>query len=359
MFLSGISLQHFRNYTNQTFFFKKPLTVIQASNATGKTNILEAIHLLSTGSSFRDGTIDDFIQIEQEFGRLKAIIVQDQEQTEIELLLTHGVVGGKKTQKKIFTLNSVKKQQRFVIGKLSCVSFIPEDLRIITGSPARRRKFLDILLCQLDLTYFSSMTTYEQALRRRNKLLQQVREAQVPRTTLSFWDQTILKHGSYIQDKRADLIQQFNQHVIHDPGSNHFSICYDISKISQERLAQYAQAELAAGHTLVGPHKDDITVNFELTNTHDKQKSIQPLSTHGSRGQQRMGVLWLKIQAFELLKHKLKTPPILLLDDIFSELDKTNRESVIALSKQTQTIMTTAENQLEVHFDQESDTITL
>jgi len=388
MFLTGISLQHFRNYTNQTFFFHKPLTIIQAPNASGKTNILEAIHMLSTGASFRDGTIDDFIQIDQEYGRIKAALMTgDDEKSEVELLLSHGTVGGKSTQKKIFSINGVRKQLRHGIGQLSCVSFIPEDLRIITGSPTRRRKFLDTLLSQLDQEYIHNLTTYEQALRRRNKVLQQIREGETPRTALAFWDQSVLKHGIFVQEKRRALIDQLNlqRTECHNQSSiinvqtssnnkfqsskrenlfDNFSIEYDSSVISEARLQQYAQAEIGAGHTLVGPHKDDIVVRFSIGDSRSRPMAGSgmtqyPLSTHGSRGQQRMGVLWLKIGSFELLKQKNGTPPVLLLDDIFSELDRENRSVVLQLAQHTQTIMTTAEEEMEVRLDQESDKIRL
>lgn len=354
MFLTGVSLQHFRSYTHKTFLFSKPLTVVVAPNASGKTNLLETIHLLSTGESFRAGTVDDFIQVEKELARIKlkaevgknvngTEIVQSlslpQESLEIELLLNHGLVSGKRVSKKIFSLNGVRKQKRSIVGLVPTIAFIPEDLRLITGSPSRRREFLDTVLTQIDQQYLTALSTYEQTLRRRNKLLQQIREGEAPRTTLSFWNMSLLKHGMYLQLRRRELIDLINQ--IEFP--LHFQVEYDLSLLNEERLAQYSMQEIASGHTLVGPHKDDIIVRFDISKANDV---MSPLYSHGSRGQQRMGVLWLKLGAFEIIRQKLGKTPLLLLDDIFSELDRENRLRVLELAKTTQTIMTSAEEEV-------------
>ena len=374
--LTGLSLYHYRNYTSQTFLFSKPLTLIYAPNATGKSNVLEALHLLSTGQSFRAGTIDDFIQVGQEYGRIKAKAIKENETSEIELVLTHGLLNGKRVQKKSFSVNQVKKRLPSILGLLPMVAFIPEDLRLITGSPSRRREFLDTTLIQIDRDYTHALKTYQQTLTRRNKLLQQIREGETPRTTLSFWTQSLLKHGEYLQQARRKFIDKLNS--IEFPLN--FHVDYDLSLISPERLAKYSEAEIAAGHTLVGPHKDDIEVKFQISNsklqnssTHNHvnlkhktqqqdgngqvlklntsppfvgQADFELLSTHGSRGQQRMGVLWLKLGAFSIILEKTGQAPILLLDDIFSELDRENRQRVLELAQQTQTIMTTAEEEV-------------
>lgn len=329
------------------------MTVILAPNASGKTNILEAINILSTGESFRGGTVDDFIQVEKELSRIKikatnesleddilSSLTDQPESIEIELLLNHGLVSGKRVSKKIFSLNGVRKQKRAIVGLVPTIAFIPEDLRLITGSPSRRREFLDTILTQIDRQYLTALSTYEQTLRRRNKLLQQIREQVVPRTVLSYWNLSLLKHGMYVQTKRRELIGRLNG--IEFP--LHFQVDYHLSLLNEERLHQYAREEVASGHTLVGPHKDDIVVKFDLSST--TIQDSYPLFTHGSRGQQRMGVLWLKLGAFEVIRQALGKTPLLLLDDIFSELDIANRTRVLDLAKSTQTIMTTAEEEV-------------
>ncbi len=360
MYLQGLSLQNFRNYSSKTLLFSQPITIVVAPNASGKTNLLEALHLLSTGESFRAGTVDDFIQVDQEYGRIKGKISKDSEESEIELLLTRGVVAGKRSAKKIFSVNGVRRVKQKVVGHLSVVSFIPEDLRLITGSPARRRSFLNDLLSQLDPEYTHALTTYEQTLKRRNKLLQLIRDNKIPPTTLSYWNTSLLKHGMYLQEQRRQLFDRFTA----IPFPMELSIQYDPSVISEARMAQYAEAELAVGHTLVGPHKDDYMVHFSVqrshNNLHPTSYNLHPLSTHGSRGQQRMGVLWLKIAAFTFLKEKNGTPPLLLLDDIFSELDIKNRQLVLDLIAQTQTILSSAEEEvLELEELKHADVVRL
>lgn len=340
MQLTGLSLQHFRNYPNKTFLFPNQTTIIIAPNASGKTNVLEAIQMLSIGESFRAGNVDDFIQIGQEYGRIKGKIVDDnQEHNEIELLLTRGMVNGKRSAKKIFSINEVRKQKKSVVGQLPVVSFIPEDLRLITGSPSRRRGFINDLISQLDPEYAYSLTTYDQTLKRRNKLLQQIKDGKASPTSLTFWNNSILKHGMYLQEQRRTIFDELN--II--PFPLKLTIEYTPSVISEARLQQYADTEIAVGHTMVGPHKDDFMVNFQVENVQVRDAHGHPLSTHGSRGQQRMGVLWLKVGMFELLKKKFTFPPLLLLDDIFSELDISNRNLVLDLTAQTQTILTSAE----------------
>jgi DNA replication and repair protein RecF len=346
MRITGLSLQHFRNYSNKTVLFTKSLTTILAPNASGKTNLLEAIHLLSTGESFRAGTVDDFIGVGQDLARIKMKAVKstptdEEEVVETELLLNHGLVSGKRVSKKIFSINGVKKQKRFVVGLVPTVAFIPEDLRLITGSPSRRREFLDTLLTQLDRNYLTALSTYDQTLRRRNRLLQQIRDGEAPHTTLSYWNLSLLKHGMYVQKRRREIVDEIN--MIQFP--LHFQIEYDLSLLNEARLAQYSREEVASGHTLVGPHKDDIIVKFHVPGSSSAQPEF-PLFTHGSRGQQRMGVLWLKLGAFDLLKKTTGHPPILLLDDIFSELDQENRLRVLELANSTQTIMTSAEHDI-------------
>lgn len=336
MLLSGLSLQHFRNYSQQTLRFSRPITLILAPNASGKSNLLEAIHFLSLGRSFRAATIDDVILVGKEYGRIKAKIHAEGEDTQIEMLLTHGSLNGKRTTKRHISINDVKRSPKALVGLLPTVCFIPEDLRLITGSPSRRREFVDTLLSQLSREYLQSLHVYEQTLKRRNKLLYQIREGLTPKTTLAFWTQSLLKHGEIVQHQRLQLFEQFNQ--LDFPVD--FSVEYLPSIISPERLQRYAEAEIAAGHTLVGPHKDDFTVKFYISST------LQPLSSHGSRGQQRLGVLWLKLNEFQRLKDTFQTPPLLLLDDIFSELDAKNRQRVLDLIQQTQTILTSAEEEI-------------
>lgn len=338
MQLQGLSLQHFRNHTQRTLLFTQPTTLIYAPNTTGKTNVLEALHLLSLGESFRSHLNQDLIQFGQTIARAKCKIHHHKEDTELEIVITKDQTASGERVKKLFFVNGVARQRKNFVGHFPTVSFIPEDLTIVSGTPSHRREFLNILGSQLDQEYLRALTMYEQTLRRRNKLLDQIRDGRVMRTALQFYDMTLIKHGSYLQEFRQKLIDQLNQ--VDFPWT--FQLSYDISVISEQRLQQYSQEEIIVGHTLVGPHKDDVKVSYKPQNS--PVSPLQPVAQFGSRGQQRLAVLWLKLGSFELLKKKYGFPPLLLLDDIFSELDEKNRSLLFTAIEQTQSIITTSED---------------
>jgi DNA replication and repair protein RecF len=165
-------------------------------------------------------------------------------------------------------------------------------------------------------------------------LLQQIQEGAAPRTTLTYWTQLIIKHGQYLQEQRRQTLGKFDGATF----PLDFSVEYLPSIISEERMVQYANQEIAAGHTLIGPHKDDLEVLLRLT---DNQ--VHPVAQYGSRGQQRLAVLWLKSNELTYLWQRTTLQPILLLDDILSELDEDHRAYVFSLLGKHQAIITTTE----------------
>jgi DNA replication and repair protein RecF len=177
--------------------------------------------------------------------------------------------------------------------------------------------------------------SYEKGLRQRNRLLIRIREEGVSRSHLVFWDRLLIKNGNYISKMREDFLEYANKRE----GflGREFSLEYDRSVISEGRLSQYSREEVLAGTTLVGPHRDDFCVTFK------KNKKFRELDRYGSRGEQRMGVLWIKLSEASYIEEKTGEKPTLLLDDVFSELDEQNREVVWKLSEGRQTIITTAE----------------
>lgn len=338
MFFQGISLQHFRSASQRTIKFSLPTTIVVAANAQGKTTLLEAIALLSTGESFRATEVEEMITFGQPLARVKGKIEageeEEKETTELEVVLTRGELDGKRVQSRIFSVNNVHRRRRDFMGKFFTVVFRPEDMRLIEGSPARRREFLNTMLSVSDPTYATALKTYEEALKRRNRLLQQIQEGAAPRTTLTYWTQQILKHGQYVQEHRRQTLGKFDGATF----PMDFSIVYLPSIISPERMDQYANQEIAAGHTLIGPHKDDFAVELRLA---DGQ--VHPVAQYGSRGQQRMAVLWLKSNELTYLWQRTTLQPILLLDDILSELDEDHRAYVFSLLGKHQAIITTTE----------------
>jgi DNA replication and repair protein RecF len=346
-FLSKLTLQSFRCYSHKPFEFDPAVTVLVGPNAAGKTSVLEAINLLATGNSFRAGSVEEMITFEADLGRVKGELVSetpdnsdnDIETTQLEVILTRGQVQGKKTQARLYSVNDIRRQKRVFTTHFSTVVFRPEDMRLIEGSPTRRREYLDSVLGQVDQHYDHALTQYTQILRRRNRVLEQIRERQVPPQTLHYWTQGLLKYGVLLQEQRQKLLQFCNGVSFPMP----FAVEYVPSVLSEERLEQYATKEVAAGHTLIGPHKDDISVTLL-----DKRRT-EPFAValYGSRGQQRLGVLWLKMAALHFLEEQQERRPLLLLDDIMSELDDEHQELVTGLMKTYQTVLATTEAEWE------------
>lgn len=311
--ISKLGLQNFRNYTQKEFEFGNK-TLIVGENGVGKTNILEAIYLLATGKSFRADRDSEIIKYDCQF----AIVKSDGLQITI-------------TDRKKFEVNGVSRRQMDFVGKLRSVLFAPQDMELVTGSPSHRRKYLDFVICQKDREYRRCLLSFEKGLRQRNKLLSMIREGLANRSQLYFWDKLLIKNGDYITLKRGEYLQS----LVGD-----YTTFYDKSIITEERLKQYEVEEVAAATTLVGPHRDDFVINF----------SNKDISKYGSRGEQRMAILWLKQGEIKFLGDD----PILLLDDIFSELDHKHRELVSNLvrSYPGQVIATTADEHLLSEMDE-------
>ncbi len=336
--LTALTFQHFRNHAQYHLDFDPALTIIVAPNASGKTAILEGVGLISSGSSFRADKIADAIEFGHEYARVKAALTSDDGQSEtLELLLTRGVVQGKRTQSRLYSVNQVRRRRKDFIGHLPAVIFRPEDMRLMEGSPGRRRHFLDSLLSVTSAEYDRAVTHYEQVLLRRNRLLAQVKEGEMPRSTLQYWTQQLISSGTLLQDRRAQFLAFCHQVPFVVP----FTVQYQPSLISVERMAEYAEREIAAGHTLIGPHKDDFMVMLQFA--HQAAVEVQPLADFGSRGQQRLGVLWLKMCELAFLTEKMQQKPVLGLDDLMSELDSDVRQLVLELLSRYQTIVTTTD----------------
>ncbi len=346
MELSTLILQQFRSYKKDRIAFSPGATLILGPNTSGKTNILEAIHVLSVGKSFRAEKESDMVRWGEEVARLSAHIVRLQppesfrhdpntkEETTLELIITTGEVNGQKTPAKKYLVNGVSRRQIDFIGNIYTVLFSPEDLELVTDSPSLRRQYLNAVLVQTDREYRRNLMSYERGLRQRNRLLDLILEGKATRSQLLFWNQLLIKTGSYLTEKRQIYIDHINSTVVND---FHYQIIYDKSIISQSRLEQYKDEEIRAKSTLVGPQRDDM--RFELS----ENTKWRDVSRFGSRGQQRLAVLWLKLAELSFIETEVGERPILLLDDIFSELDEEGRAIVTSLIDKQQTIITSAE----------------
>jgi DNA replication and repair protein RecF len=341
MRIRTLVLNQFRNLPTWQHEFGHT-TIIHGLNGAGKTSVLEALMLASSGASFRANKIEEVIRLGQELARIQATVLdEDDDATTLELLVTRGEVQGKRTLSRLYAVNGVRRRKKDFIGQLAAVVFRPEDMRLIEGSPSRRRNFLDTALSIVDWQYAQALSVYDKTLKQRNRLLSQIAERKQSKTSLTFWNTSLVKHGEYIQLRRQELIN-FLQGI-----GFRFTLRmqYLPSLISEERLAQYIDREVIVGHSLIGPHKDDFMVQFPGERLQVGLEDWFNIALYGSRGQQRLAVLWLKLGELEFVRAKLQQQPLLLLDDILSELDAESRSIVLELLDTYQTIVTTADGE--------------
>ena len=331
--IGKISLNNFRNFGSKTLEFSDGITLIIGPNAIGKTNILESLFLLSTGKSFKARVESESIK----YGESIASITGITEDIKLEVKITTGENGW---PKKKLLVNGVPRRMIDFAGNFKTVLFGPWDMDLVTDSPSLRRKFLDTVLTQTDREYHRSVISYEKGIRQRNRLLFRIREEGVPRSQLVFWNQLLIKNGNYITQKREEFIE-FANTMKNEQGTVNYALEYDRSIISEGRLEQYRNEEVASATTLVGPHRDDFT--FRVNERGSTRVEDRDLASFGSRGEQRMGVLWLKMAELDYIEKQTSERPTLLLDDIFSELDHKHRDTVMEIIKNQQTIITTAD----------------
>lgn len=331
-----IRLTAFRNFKSKLLEFSPGVTVITGPNASGKTNVLESLHVLATGKSFRARLEEEMINYSKDIARAKGRVERNAETIDLEAVLTRGLVNigfsrPEKITKKKLLVNGLSKRLIDFAGNFKVTLFGPWDLGLVTESPSLRRRFLDSVLFQVDREYRRASLSYEKGLRQRNKLLLRIREEGTPRSQLLFWDKLLIKNGDYLSKKRGELIEFINK----NPSLNKekFELEYDRSAISEARLEQYGEEEIAAATTLVGPHRDDFIFKEEE----------RDLARFGSRGEQRMAALWLKLAELAFIEKISGERPTLLLDDILSELDHSHRKVVMKISAKQQTIITTAD----------------
>jgi DNA replication and repair protein RecF len=297
--VKALRLTDFRNFKSKHVEFSDKISVIVGPNASGKTNILESLFLLSTGKSFKAKLEREMIYYEYNLARVEGNLSLISQKSTPEGILALGLPASHNSSKleailtlgdngwprKRLLVNGVPKRLVDFAGNFKIVLFGPWDMDLVTESPSIRRKFLDTVLSQVDREYRRSIHSYEKGLRQRNRLLYRIREEGISRTQLTFWNQLLIKSGNYITEKREEFIDFVN----HQPSLNDqkFQIEYDRSVISEGRLEQYSGEEIAAATTLVGPHRDDFVF---LKNNKGRE-----LAAYGSRGEQRMGILWLKM----------------------------------------------------------------
>lgn len=327
MKLEGIVLKNFRNLLDLDIRFKKNITVLIGDNAQGKTNFLESVYFLATGKPIKSETEEEVIRFSESVVSVRGE-VKDKTglSTDISALL-------QKTEfslRKKFLVNGIARRLLDYSGNLVAVFFRPEDIDLVTGSPGLRREYLDQTISQVDRDYRKNLNAYQKVITQKNKLLKLIREGFAKLDELIYWNSEQIRLGILLQNKREEFFLAINSY---EKKFGDFEYQYLPNKISVSRLDEYKDREIQAAVSLIGPHRDDF--KFFL--------GEKDLAKYGSRGEQRTSVLDLKIMEINFFDQVLGDRPVLLLDDIFSELDESHRQHVIDLSHLQQTIIATVE----------------
>ena len=338
MEINKLKLVNFRNHQTLELTFDHKTCLITGPNGSGKTNILEAIYFLSTGKSFRADYDRDLISHTAEYAAISADIVSHSDQLSAEVTLLKDPRTAHKSFKRA-KINKVPKSIQYFTGLFNSVLFSPEQMELISGSPSGRRKYLDLVLSQTIPSYKKAHTDFGKCLLQRNKLLENIRETGQGKDQLNFWEEKLIENGSFVQLARQKFFD-FNKEALKRYGkklnkqSTELDVTYKCNKISKKRLEEHFEKELMAGTTLVGPHRDDFELIFDG----------YTISEFGSRGQQRSAILALKLGEIDFFTSETHARPLLLLDDIFSELDDKHRKAVLLTVESQQTIVTSTEN---------------
>ena len=340
MFVNKLILKQFRVFEEKQFIFNSPIVGIFGPNTAGKTSILEAIYILSRGKSSRSRVDSDVIKKGFEFASAELEFDQGDDTKSLYFVIQN--VENVRNAK-VFKINGVTKSIRNFTGTLSCVLFSPDDIRLILGSPSRRRDYLDTIFFQYDKEYKKDLGVYNRALKQCNAVLQLILENRASKNDLNVWTDSLVIAGNRITEKRVTFfknIHHFIEKTSHELSDGwEMRIDYIPNIISKEKVEKNYNYILSAGYITSGPHRDDYDFKIRLSTN----SIYESLADFGSRGQQRIGALIFKLSELEYIAEAIKNRPILLLDDVFSELDEIRRKKVLDYAKNQQTIITTTD----------------
>lgn len=332
MIIKSLELENFRNYKSLNIEFDKGVNILYGDNAQGKTNILEAIYVSATTKSHKGAKDKEIINFEAEEAHIKTYLDKEGLERRVDMHL-------RKSKSKGIAIDTVRlKKAAQLLGLLNVVFFSPEDLSIIKDAPAQRRRFVDMELCQLDQSYLYDLNQYNKIIAQRNKLLKDMYNNQDLKNMLGIWDMQIITYGQKIIKRRRLFVDQLNEIIdeIHyklSGGKEKIKVEYApyVSEDNfEEMLKKAREKDIKLKSTSVGPHKDDFIF---IVNGID-------IRTYGSQGQQRTAALSLKLSEIELVKKITGDNPVLLLDDVLSELDSNRQNHLLNNIGDIQTIIT-------------------
>ncbi|MBE5736675.1 MAG: DNA replication/repair protein RecF [Clostridiales bacterium] len=345
MKIETIELKNYRNYDSLEVALGDKLNVIVGKNAQGKTNLLESVFLCAIGRSPRLHKDKDLINWDKDFSKVKVRVNRHIGSADIELYLF-------RNQNKAIKINGIGiKKIGQLFGNLNAIYFSPDELKLIKESPDERRKFMDIDLCQFDKNYFYDLANYNKVLQQRNKLLKNSNESAL-KETISIWNEQLAISGAKIILARCALIEKLKVHAgkIHaylTSDKEELKLSYqgivgdNVAELQSLLLKKYSETldkDIHLGYTTVGPHRDDIKI----------ESNGIDLRTFGSQGQQRTGALSLKLAELEVFKDNIGEYPVLLLDDVLSELDETRQSKLLEFVSSVQTLITCTDYNINI-----------
>ncbi|MCL5411834.1 MAG: DNA replication/repair protein RecF [Patescibacteria group bacterium] len=383
MFLSKLELTNFRNIKNLRLGLPNSPVIFYGQNAQGKTNILESIYLLSSIKSFRADKDSQLVRVGQNFARVWGKV--DSSEVEIVVSLLKGNLlspgwmtnasleqitpdehnhapGGNFPTKKEIKVNKTKKKALEALGEIKAVLFSPEDINILTGPPADRRRFLDVLISAVDRKYLFTLAAYQKAIKSRNRVLWWLKEGR--KENLEIWDEQVVSLGAAIWLRRREVVEQLNGllgpisqgiqeaclQIKYQPGLAEVSKDKTITEALLKahflkELSRHQEGDIRRTTTSTGPHRDDFSVvskRLEVASTESnlEEEILSDVAVYGSRGEQRAAILALKLAELAFEEKESGQKPILLLDDVLSEFDESHRQHLLSLVSKQQTLIT-------------------
>lgn len=345
MKITNLTLKNYRNYQLEKLEFGDSLNVLVGKNAQGKTNILEAIFFTIIGRSFKTSKEKECILFGQNNAYVKAQYKKLYRDTQIELIFSQNAKKSVKVDG--FALKRIGE----LMGSANAVFFSPDELALIKDSPDERRKFMNVDICQTNKRYFYLLGRYEKVLANRNKLLKTSQNLEVVKQTIDIWDRALCDISKKIAFERKKFIDNLTPfaskaHSYISGGKEtlelkYSSFCDDIERydeLMKKALQKNLEKDFKLGYTSIGPHRDDIDIYLNGVE----------VKSFGSQGQQRTVALSMKLAELEIIKEQTGEYPILLLDDVFSELDASRRQKLLNFTSKTQTIITTTDFDLKI-----------
>ena len=332
MYIKNLKLKNYRNYSFLNLDLVNGINIIYGDNAQGKTNILEAIYMSSTTKSYKQAKDKEIIKFGEEEAHIKTIYIKNEKENTIDIHIKNNknkgiAVNGKK----------INKISDF-FGLTNTIIFAPENLYIIKEGPNLRRKFLDFYISQIDKIYINNLSNYNKILNQRNILLKNIVYNKSDKNELEIWDKQLILYGKLIIKKRKEIIEElkkeiYEKHLFISSNTEKLITEYEYNvdeKDFEKKLKDNIEQDIKYQTTQIGPHRDDIKF---IINDVDIRK-------YGSQGQQRTAALSLKLAELSSIKKIKQDNPVLLLDDVFSELDLIRQKLLVEYIKDIQVIIT-------------------